>query len=117
MPEKIEKICTFSTRVLSWADKKGRYGLPWHPKSGEKFNAYKIWISEVMLQQTQLKTVISYYKNFINIYPTVQSLAESKIEDILFHWSGLGYYRRAINLHEGAKKLYKNKKIIYPKQL
>ena len=111
----IEITHSFSKRLLSWGNKQGRFGLPWHPEKGERFDAYKIWVSEIMLQQTQLKTVLPYFKNFIIAFPTIQDLAKSNIEDVLFQWSGLGYYRRAINLHKSARKICNKEKVKYPK--
>lgn len=89
----------FSEILLEWFQKHGRKNLPWqHPK-----DAYRVWVSEIMLQQTQVKTVIPYFNRFIERFPTVQSLAHAHEDDILALWSGLGYYSRARNLHKTAK--------------
>ena len=81
--------------ILLWYDKFGRHNLPWKNKS-----IYHIWISEIMLQQTQVNTVIPYYTRFIKEIPTLKKLIDSKLDDIMALWSGLGFYRRAINIHK-----------------
>jgi len=89
----------FSAQLLDWWDRHGRKDLPWqHPRS-----AYRVWVAEIMLQQTQVKTVIPYFERFIEQFPDIQSLAASSTDDVLAHWSGLGYYARARNLHKTAK--------------
>ena len=89
---------TFSLPLLKWYDKHGRKNLPWqHPRS-----PYQVWISEIMLQQTQVKTVIPYFTRFMASFPTIQSLAQASEDDVLAHWSGLGYYSRGRNLHKTA---------------
>lgn len=85
------------TNLLDWY-RSNRRQLPWR----ETRDPYAIWVSEVMLQQTQVKTVIPYYLNFINHFPTVHDLATAKLQDVLKQWEGLGYYARARNLHKGA---------------
>jgi A/G-specific adenine glycosylase len=91
-------IKNFQIALINWFDQNKR-SLPWR-KDG---NWYQRWISEVMLQQTQVEQVISYFNLFINKYPTIQALAEASIEDILKTWEGLGYYSRARNLHKAAQ--------------
>ncbi|MGI9202002.1 MAG: A/G-specific adenine glycosylase [Woeseiaceae bacterium] len=88
----------FAARVLSWFDNHGRKDLPWQ----QDINPYRVWISEIMLQQTQVQTVIPYYERFMQSFPDLQSLAEADIDSVLQHWSGLGYYARARNLHQAA---------------
>jgi len=88
----------FSSRVLEWYDRHGRKDLPWQ----QDLNAYRVWISEIMLQQTQVATVIPYYERFMTSFPTVADLAAAPLDDVLHHWSGLGYYARARNLHKTA---------------
>ncbi len=73
--------------------------LPWRKSK----NPYRIWVSEIMLQQTQVKTVIPYFQRWIKSFPSIRKLAEAPIEDVLKHWEGLGYYSRARNLHKGAQ--------------
>jgi A/G-specific adenine glycosylase len=90
---------TFSAQLLGWWDKHGRKDLPWqHPRS-----AYRVWIAEIMLQQTQVKTVIPYFERFIGRFPDIQSLAAATTDDVLACWSGLGYYARARNLLKTAR--------------
>ncbi|MDN5863948.1 MAG: A/G-specific adenine glycosylase [Gammaproteobacteria bacterium] len=85
--------------LLAWARKHGRRDLPWqHPAT-----AYRVWVSEVMLQQTRVATVIPYFMSFTARFPTLPRLAEAKFEDVLAQWSGLGYYARARNLHAAAR--------------
>jgi len=88
----------FSARILSWFEKYGRHHLPWQKNA----TAYSIWLSEIMLQQTQVITVIDYYQRFLTSFPTLQSLASAPIDDVLALWAGLGYYARARNLHKTA---------------
>jgi len=91
-----------SQPLLTWWDQFGRKDLPWqHNKT-----AYSVWLSEIMLQQTQVKTVIPYYQNFLTTFPTVKDLAEAKEDLVLQHWTGLGYYARARNLHKTAKLVH-----------
>jgi A/G-specific adenine glycosylase len=86
--------------LLNWYDKEKRQ-LPWRDSG----NPYHIWVSEVMLQQTQVTTVIPYYRRFIAAFPTMESLAQSSLDDVLKLWENLGYYARARNLHQAAKKV------------
>jgi len=89
----------FSNRLLTWWDKHGRHDLPWqHPRS-----AYRVWVSEIMLQQTQVKTVIPYFDAFIQRFPDVSTLAEASNDEVMSMWSGLGYYARARNLLKTAQ--------------
>lgn len=91
---------TASQRLIHWYEKAGRE-LPWR----ETTDPYSIWISEVMLQQTQVATVLPYYERWINRFPDFSSLASASEEEVLEHWSGLGYYSRARNLHLGAQQV------------
>jgi len=89
----------FPDRLLGWWDQYGRKDLPWqNPR-----NAYRVWISEVMLQQTQVSTVIAYFERWIERFPDISDLARSDVDDVLALWSGLGYYARARNLHKAAR--------------
>jgi A/G-specific adenine glycosylase len=94
----------FQQQILAWFDVHGRKDLPWQ----HEISPYKVWLSEVMLQQTQVVSVIGYFKRFIARFPTVQSLAESELDEVLQHWSGLGYYARARNLHKTAQLIAAN---------
>lgn len=88
----------FAERVLKWSAVHGRKNLPWQ---GEP-TPYRVWISEIMLQQTQVTTVIPYFERFMKSFPDAISLANASVDDVLHHWSGLGYYARARNLHKAA---------------
>ncbi len=85
--------------MLAWFSEHGRKHLPWQQDK----TPYRVWVSEIMLQQTQVATVIPYYERFMERFPTLQALAEAPEDDVLAHWSGLGYYARARNLHKCAK--------------
>jgi A/G-specific adenine glycosylase len=95
----VSKNDAFSSALLKWFDQHGRKTLPWqHPRS-----PYRVWLSEVMLQQTQVRTVIPYFERFVAALPTLQSLAAAPLDRVLALWSGLGYYSRARNLHRCAQ--------------
>jgi len=91
----------FATRIVRWQRKHGRHDLPWQ---GTR-DAYRIWLSEIMLQQTQVATVIPYYERFLARFPDVGALAAAGEDDVLALWSGLGYYARARNLHRAAREV------------
>lgn len=89
----------FQKRMLTWFDQHGRKDLPWqHNKT-----PYRVWVSEIMLQQTQVTTVIPYFSKFMEHFPDIESLAKAKEDEVLHLWTGLGYYSRARNLHRAAK--------------
>ncbi len=90
--------------LLSWYDAHAR-SLPWRPTATNPVSPYQTWISEIMLQQTRVETVIGYYQRFLERFPTVRALAEAPLDDVLKAWEGLGYYSRARNLHQGAKQI------------
>ena len=94
----------FSNKVVHWYLNNGRNNLPWR----KNISPYRVWISEIMLQQTQVKTVIPFFKRFINKYPNLKSLSRASEDDILALWTGLGFYRR-------AKNIFKTKEIIKKK--
>jgi A/G-specific adenine glycosylase len=85
--------------LLAWFERHGRHGLPWQLDR----TAYSVWVSEIMLQQTQVSTVIPFYERFMRRFPTVAELAAAPLDDVLSHWSGLGYYARARNLWNAAR--------------
>ncbi|MBD8482348.1 A/G-specific adenine glycosylase [Pseudomonas coleopterorum] len=89
----------FSSAVLEWYDRNGRHDLPWQ----QDINPYRVWVSEIMLQQTQVSTVLNYFDRFMAVLPTVQALAEAPEDEVLHLWTGLGYYTRARNLQKTAK--------------
>jgi A/G-specific adenine glycosylase len=88
----------FSQRLIAWQAVHGRHNLPWQVS-----DPYRVWLSEIMLQQTQVVTVIPYYQQFLERFPDVASLAAASSDDVLARWSGLGYYSRARNLHKAAQ--------------
>lgn len=98
-------IASFAPRLLTWFDTHGRHDLPWQQHKSDTPDAYPVWLSEVMLQQTQVSTVIPYFLRFMQSFPTVQDLATAEWDTVAEHWAGLGYYARARNLHKGAKQL------------
>ena len=94
----------FSQALLDWYDQHGRQGLPWqHPRT-----PYQVWVSEIMLQQTQVSTVIPYFERFMARFPDVKTLALAEQDEVLHLWTGLGYYARARNLHKCAQQLLEN---------
>jgi len=97
----LAKNKTFTQQVLRWYQQYGRKDLPWQ----QDINPYRVWVSEIMLQQTQVTTVIPYFARFIKRFPDVRCLAEANLDDVLQHWSGLGYYSRARNMHRCAKMI------------
>ena len=92
---------TFADAVLRWYDQYGRKDLPWQ----REMTPYRVWVSEIMLQQTQVATVIPYYERFMAALPDVHALAAAPADEVLHLWTGLGYYSRARNLHKAAKRV------------
>ncbi len=92
---------SFATKLLQWFDVHGRHDLPWQIKN----DPYKVWVSEIMLQQTQVKTVLQYYDRFITRFPSVETLAGVEWDEVAPYWAGLGYYARARNLHKAAQQV------------
>ena len=109
---KSDSMSSLSKKLVSWHEFHGRHQLPWQQTK----NPYAIWISEVMLQQTQVSTVIEYYKNFMRRFPDIKNLAISNIDDVNECWSGLGYYSRARNLHATARIIQKKYNGIFPQE-
>src|SRR3954454_5820348 len=101
LPTSESVMAQFAARLTAWQHHSGRRNLPWQGTT----DPYRIWLSEVMLQQTQVSTVIPYYRRFLEKYPTVRSLAAASEEEVLELWSGLGYYARGRNLHKAAKRI------------
>jgi A/G-specific adenine glycosylase len=106
-------LTDFSERLLSWFDEHGRTDLPWQ----QVRDAYRIWVSEIMLQQTQVQTVIPYFERFMLSFPDVVSLANAAQDEVLQHWSGLGYYARARNLHKAAQAVRDEYDGVFPDTL
>ena len=100
---KIRFMKEFSDSLISWQKKEGRNDLPWQIN----INPYKVWVSEIMLQQTQVKTVIPYFNKFIKSFPNVKALSKASEDKVLSLWSGLGYYSRARNLHKSSSIIVK----------
>lgn len=94
-----ESVDYFRHQLLTWFDEHGRHDLPWQVTD----DPYKVWVSEIMLQQTQVKTVLRYYPAFIERFPSVFALADASWEDVAPYWAGLGYYARARNLHKASQ--------------
>jgi len=100
----------FADALLTWFDEHGRKNLPWqHP-----IDPYRVWLSEVMLQQTQVETVIPYFGRFLERFPDINSLAAAQLDDVLHLWTGLGYYARARNLHKCAQRVVEQHKTVFP---
>jgi A/G-specific adenine glycosylase len=95
---------SFAEKLVAWQRREGRHHLPWQ---GTR-DPYRIWLSEVMLQQTQVAAVIPYYERFLKQYPTVEALSRADQEEVLRLWSGLGYYARGRNLHAAAREIARN---------
>jgi A/G-specific adenine glycosylase len=102
-----------SARLLAWYDRHARV-LPWRARPGEAPDPYRIWLSEIMLQQTTTGAVGPYFRNFLERWPDVQALAASPLDDLLTAWAGLGYYARARNLHKCAKEVANNRGGVFP---
>lgn len=95
---------SFADRVLTWFDRHGRHDLPWQ----QNITPYRVWVSEIMLQQTQVATVLGYYNRFMDALPDVYALAAAPEDEVLHLWTGLGYYSRARNLHKTARIVVEN---------
>lgn len=103
----------FAQRVLAWFDEHGRKDLPWQ----QGVNPYRVWVSEIMLQQTQVNTVIPYFERFMQRFPTLADLAQAPIDEVLHLWTGLGYYARARNLHKAACQIVETHNGRFPDDL
>lgn len=101
MTDCAESIRPFHERLLEWFDRHGRHDLPWQRNA----SPYSVWVSEIMLQQTQVSTVIPYFERFMARFPDVATLAAASLDEVLHHWSGLGYYARGRNLHRAAHQI------------
>jgi A/G-specific adenine glycosylase len=99
--------------LLAWYDRHRRI-LPWRARKGERTEPYRIWLSEIMLQQTTVKAVAPYYARFLSHWPTVEALASAEQEDVLREWAGLGYYARARNLHACAREVAEKHGGVFP---
>ncbi len=92
-------LAGFAPRLLAWFEREGRKDLPWQRAP----TPYRVWVSEIMLQQTQVRTVIPYFERFVARFPDAIALADAPVDEVLHLWSGLGYYARARNLHRAAE--------------
>ena len=106
-------MLNFSEKLLAWSQIHGRKDLPWQTPH----TPYRVWLSEIMLQQTQVQTVIPYFLNFISQIPDIHALAAANLDEVLSLWSGLGYYSRARNLHRCAQIIVKEFSGIFPSDL
>jgi A/G-specific adenine glycosylase len=106
-------IPDFAQRLIAWQQTHGRHDLPWQNTT----NPYAIWVSEIMLQQTQVSAVIPYYTRFMASFPNVAALAAAHEDNVLEHWSGLGYYSRARNLHAAAQRIMEQHGGQFPQQV
>ena len=107
------KEASLSKRLLAWYDRHRRE-LPWRYAPGEKADPYRVWLSEIMLQQTTVATVFPYFQKFTAKWPTVEALAAAPLDDVLLAWAGLGYYARARNLHKCAKAVSEDFGGVFP---
>jgi A/G-specific adenine glycosylase len=104
-------------RLLDWHAKSGRHDLPWQRDLQSKAGAYRVWVSEIMLQQTQVSTVIPYFERFMQRFPDVRALASAPADEVLHLWTGLGYYARARNLHRAAQLICERHGGVFPQSL
>jgi len=108
----VPRLNTFASRLIAWQRTHGRHDLPWQGQ-----DAYRVWLSEIMLQQTQVVTVIPYYRRFVASFPDIAALAAATEEQVLAHWSGLGYYARGRNLHRAAQIIVETHGGVFPREL
>jgi A/G-specific adenine glycosylase len=109
----IKKPASFAARLSAWQKRHGRHELPWQRTT----DAYSIWLSEIMLQQTQVAAVIPYYRRFLARFPDIAALARASQDDVLRLWSGLGYYSRARNLHLAAQQVTERHGGVFPRAI
>ncbi|MES9899815.1 MAG: A/G-specific adenine glycosylase [Sedimenticola sp.] len=103
----------FAHRVLAWFEVHGRKDLPWQ----QELTPYRVWVSEIMLQQTQVATVIPYFERFMAAFPRLEDLARAPVDEVMHLWSGLGYYARARNLHRAAQRVCDEYDGVFPEIL
>ena len=106
-------MTAFAKRLVDWQRVHGRHDLPWQNTR----DPYRVWLSEIMLQQTQVVTVMGYYQRFLTAFPHVQALAAAHLDQVLGLWSGLGYYSRARNLHACAQQVVSEFAGVFPKRM
>ena len=115
LSENMKKV-DLPTLLLSWYDVHRRV-LPWRALPGEVPDPYRVWLSEIMLQQTTVATVRNRFEVFLQHWPTVEALAEAELDDVLAEWAGLGYYARARNLHKCAVHIASELGGIFPREV
>ena len=103
-------MSAFAKKIVAWQVREGRHGLPWQ----ETRDPYRIWLAEIMLQQTQVATVIPYYERFLRRFPDVAALASADDDEVMQRWAGLGYYARARNLHRAARQITEFHQGVFP---
>ena len=103
----------FAPGLIAWQQDHGRHDLPWQGS----YDPYRIWLSEIMLQQTQVETVVPYYTRFLARFPDLATLAASPADDVMAHWAGLGYYSRARNLHAAARHIVREHHGHFPREI
>ena len=103
----------FAAAVLDWSDRHGRKDLPWKQPP----YPYRVWVSEIMLQQTRVQTVLGYFQRFMDRFPDVVSLADAPLDEVLTLWSGLGYYARGRNLHAAARRIRDQHGGVFPQHM
>src|ERR1700694_601487 len=108
-PTNFRRLAHLRRPLLAWYDQ-NRRDLPWRASR----DPYHIWVSEIMLQQTRVAAVLPRYEKFLRRFPTVQKLASARAASVLAEWSGLGYYRRARNLHAAAKEIVRERAGVFP---
>jgi A/G-specific adenine glycosylase len=105
-------MSAFSTKIIAWQKRAGRHDLPWQQTQ----DSYRIWLSEIMLQQTQVAAVVPYYHRFLQRFPDVATLAAASQDEVMPYWAGLGYYARARNLHRAANEIVSTHGGIFPRE-
>ncbi len=113
LPSRKKAAAPGSAELLAWYDRYARV-LPWRARKGERTEPYRVWLSEIMLQQTTVKAVAPYFARFVQRWPAVEALAAAKLDDVLRAWAGLGYYARARNLHACARAVVERHGGIFP---
>jgi A/G-specific adenine glycosylase len=113
LPSRKKAAAPGSAELLAWYDRHARV-LPWRARKGERTEPYRVWLSEIMLQQTTVKAVAPYFARFVQRWPAVEALAAAKLDDVLRAWAGLGYYARARNLHACARVVVERHGGIFP---
>ncbi len=106
-------LTPFAQRLVAWQVQHGRHNLPWQ----QSRDPYRVWLSEIMLQQTQVSTVMAYYERFLTRFPTVNALADATLDEVLGLWSGLGYYSRARHLHRCAQRVATEFDGVFPRDM